>query len=161
QLTQTALSGQLGQWAIHFLTLAIFLFAFSSILGNYYYGEANIEHLTTNPTALRVYQVVVMVSVIIGAIAALDIVWTAADIFMAVMALSNPFPLSLLSPRGFTPMKTYTAQPRAGQAPNHRRRGLRPCRYSNTENGAWDDTDEVTTAKFWRDRGRKVREDGV
>src|SRR5699024_7032855 len=35
QLTQTALSGQLGQWAIHFLTLAIFLFAFSSILGNY------------------------------------------------------------------------------------------------------------------------------
>ncbi|MDN5876318.1 MAG: alanine:cation symporter family protein, partial [Brevibacterium sp.] len=97
QLTQTALSGQLGQWAIHFLTFAIFLFAFSSILGNYYYGEANIEHLTTSKVALRVYQLIVMVSVFIGAIAALDIVWTAANIFMAIMALINLFALLMLS----------------------------------------------------------------
>src|SRR5699024_441078 len=154
QLTQTALSGQLGQWAIHFLTLAIFLFAFSSILGNYDYGEANIEHLTTNRTALRVYQVVVMVSVFIGAIAALDIVWTAADIFMAVMALINLFALILLSPLVFTLLKNYMDQRRAGQEPIFRRGDLPTYRYINTEIDAWDDTDEVTTAKFWRDRGQ-------
>src|SRR5699024_7294486 len=117
QLTQTALSGQLGQWAIHFLTLAIFLFAFSSILGNYYYSEANIDHLTTNRVALRVYQVIVMVSVFIGAIAALDLVWTAADIFMAIMALINLFALLMLSPLVFSLLKNYQQQRRAGFEP--------------------------------------------
>ena len=159
QLTQTALSGQLGQWAIHFLTFAIFLFAFSSILGNYYYGEANIEHLTTNRAALRVYQVIVMVSVFIGAIAALDLVWTAADIFMAIMALINLFALLMLSPLVFSLLKNYQQQRRAGFEPVFHRGDLPTFKRINTEVDAWDGTDEVTTAKFWRDRGKKVRPD--
>ena len=159
QLTQTALSGQLGQWAIHFLTFAIFLFAFSSILGNYYYGEANIEHLTTSRTALRVYQVIVMVAVFIGSIAALDIVWSAADIFMAIMALINLFALLMLSPLVFRILKNYTDQRRAGQEPIFRRTDLPTFRYINTDVDAWDGEDEVTTTKFWQDRGKKVRSD--
>lgn len=159
QLTQTALSGQLGQWAIHFLTFAIFLFAFSSILGNYYYGEANIEHLTTSKVALRVYQLIVMVSVFIGAIAALDIVWTAANIFMAIMALINLFALLMLSPLVFNLLKNYQEQRRQGLEPIFHRSDLPTFKRINTEVDAWDGTDEVTTAKFWQDRGKKVRPD--
>ncbi|RCS84574.1 alanine/glycine:cation symporter family protein [Brevibacterium aurantiacum] len=159
QLTQTALSGQLGQWAIHFLTFAIFLFAFSSILGNYYYGEANIEHLTTSKVAMRVYQVIVMVSVFIGAIAALDIVWTAANIFMAIMALINLFALLMLSPLVFNLLKNYQQQRRQGFEPVFHRSDLPTFKRINTDIDAWDGTDEVTTAKFWQDRGKKVRPD--
>ncbi|MGO1263538.1 alanine/glycine:cation symporter family protein [Brevibacterium aurantiacum] len=159
QLTQTALSGQLGQWAIHFLTFAIFLFAFSSILGNYYYGEANIEHLTTSKVAVRVYQVIVMVSVFIGAIAALDIVWTAANIFMAIMALINLFALLMLSPLVFNLLKNYQQQRRQGLEPVFHRSDLPTFKRINTDIDAWDGTDEVTTAKFWQDRGKKVRPD--
>lgn len=159
QLTQTALSGQLGQWAIHFLTFAIFLFAFSSILGNYYYGEANIEHLTTSRVAMRVYQVIVMVSVFIGAIAALDIVWTAANIFMAIMALINLFALLMLSPLVFNLLKNYQQQRRQGLEPVFHRSDLPTFKRINTDIDAWDGTDEVTTAKFWQDRGKKVRPD--
>ncbi|TSI15084.1 sodium:alanine symporter family protein [Brevibacterium aurantiacum] len=159
QLTQTALSGQLGQWAIHFLTFAIFLFAFTSILGNYYYGEANIEHLTRSKTALRIYQVIVMVAVFIGGIAALDLVWTAADIFMAIMALINLFALLMLSPVVFSLLKNYMDQRRAGQEPIFRRGDLPTFKRINTDVDAWDGTDEVTTAKFWQDRGKKVRPD--
>ena len=159
QLTQTALSGQLGQWAIHFLTFAIFLFAFSSILGNYYYGEANIEHLTTSKVAMRVYQVIVMVSVFIGAIAALDIVWTAANIFMAIMALINLFALLMLSPLVFNLLKNYQQQRRQGLEPVFHRSDLPTFKRINTDIDAWDGTDEVTTAKFWQDRGKKVRPD--
>ncbi|MDN6373082.1 MAG: alanine:cation symporter family protein [Brevibacterium aurantiacum] len=159
QLTQTALSGQLGQWAIHFLTFAIFLFAFSSILGNYYYGEANIEHLTTSKVAMRVYQVIVMVSVFIGAIAALDIVWTAANIFMAIMALINLFALLMLSPLVFNLLKNYQQQRRQGLEPVFHRSDLPTFKRINTDIDAWDGTDEVTTAKFCQARGMKVRPD--
>src|SRR5699024_11627444 len=111
----------------------IFLIAFSSILANSYYDEANIANLTPNRTALAVYQVIVMVSVFIGAIAALDIVWTAADIFMAVMALINLFALILLSPLVFTLLKNYMDQRRAGQETIFRRGDLPTYRYINIE----------------------------
>ncbi|MDN5634859.1 MAG: alanine:cation symporter family protein [Brevibacterium sp.] len=161
QLTQTALSGQLGQWAIHFLTFAIFLFAFSSVLGNYYYGEANIEHLTRSRAALRIYQVIVMVAVFVGAIASLDIVWTAANIFMAIMALINLFALLMLSPLVFRLLKNFMDQRRAGQEPIFRRADLPSYKHISTDIEAWDDTDEVATTEFWENRGRKVRKDPV
>jgi AGCS family alanine or glycine:cation symporter len=155
QLTQIALSHQLGHWATHFLTFAIFLFAFSSILGNYYYGEANIEHLTRSKVALRIYQVIVMVAVFIGSIASLDIVWTAANIFMAIMAFINLFALLMLSPKVFKLLRNYMEQLRSKREPIFQRSDL-----PELENiDAWDNTDEVTTAQFWIARGKKVRED--
>lgn len=62
-LTQTALASQLGDWAVHFLTIAIFLFAFSSILGNDHQGEANISDLLQKKpgAAVSIYRILVMV----------------------------------------------------------------------------------------------------
>ena len=161
ELTQIALSDQLGQWAVHFLTVAIFLFAFSSILGNYYYGEANIEYLTGKRSMLRIYQLIVIVSVFAGAVMALDVVWTLANIFMAIMALINLFALLMLSPLVFRLLKNYMDQRRAGHEPIFRRADLPDYKHIRTDIEAWDDTDEVTTTEFWEKRGRNVRQDPV
>ena len=107
QLTQTALAAQLGQWAVHFLTIAIFFFAFSSIIGNYYYGESNLEFITKSKGAMLAYRLVVMVSVFIGAVIALETVWTAANIFMAIMAVINLVAVVILSDKAFTVLKHY------------------------------------------------------
>ncbi|WAL39367.1 alanine/glycine:cation symporter family protein [Brevibacterium sp. BRM-1] len=155
QLTQNALSAELGQWAIHFLTVAIFFFAFSSILGNYYYGETNIEYLTRSRGALWAYRIIVMGAVFLGAVAALDLVWTAANIFMAIMAVINLFAVAALSNKALRVLKNYTQQ---------RKAGLEPVFHEDDIDGgrgitAWDGTDEVTQPEFWAKRGRKVRDD--
>ena len=69
--------------------MAIFLFAFSSIIGNYYYGDANIRFITRRPWVLTLYRVLVGVMVLFGALATLDLAWSLADITMAFMTLIN------------------------------------------------------------------------
>ncbi|MCJ8505557.1 alanine:cation symporter family protein [Kocuria flava] len=147
-LTQSALALQLGDWAVHFLTVAIFLFAFTSVIGNYYYGEANIRFLTGSTAAMTAYRVVVLVFVFGGAVLALDLVWSLADLFMAFMATINLIALVLLAGVATRVLKNYEAQ---------RRQGLEPVFHSGdvpglSGLGAWDGTDEVTTRAYWEDR---------
>ena len=59
ELTQNALSSQIGPWASS-LAIIIFLFAFSSLLGNYYYGETNIEFIKQSKTWLTIYRIAVV-----------------------------------------------------------------------------------------------------
>ena len=55
-LTQSVLQSEIGAAGPIFVAVAIFLFAFSSIIGNYYYGEANIRFITANPKVLTIYR---------------------------------------------------------------------------------------------------------
>ena len=55
QLTQASLESQVGSWGTIFVAISLFLFAFSSIIGNYYYGEANIRFLTDKKWVLTVF----------------------------------------------------------------------------------------------------------
>ncbi|WP_172679111.1 alanine:cation symporter family protein, partial [Clostridium paraputrificum] len=73
QLTQNALSSQIGSIGSTFIAICIFLFAFSSIVGNYYYGESNIEFLTNKRVYIGIYRAAVASMVLFGAIASLDI----------------------------------------------------------------------------------------
>ena len=66
ELTQNALSSQIGPWASTFLAIIIFLFAFSSLLGNYYYGETNIAFIKESKTWLMIYRVAVVGMVFFG-----------------------------------------------------------------------------------------------
>ena len=59
QLTQQALSNEVGSIGSTFVALAILLFAFSSIIGNYYYGEANIRFITSKRSVLFIYRILV------------------------------------------------------------------------------------------------------
>ncbi|PWG67440.1 sodium:alanine symporter, partial [Enterobacter mori] len=72
-----------------FLTVAITLFAFSSVVGNYYYGQSNIEFLSKNRMILFIFRCLVVVLVFIGAVAKTDVVWSTADLFMGLMAIVN------------------------------------------------------------------------
>ena len=87
QLTQQALTNEIGASGSIFVAVALFFFAFSSILGNYYYGEANIRFITAKKWVLHTYRILVSGMVLFGSVATLDLVWSLADITMALMAV--------------------------------------------------------------------------
>ena len=114
QLTQHALTLEVGKAGGIFVAVAIFLFAFSSIIGNYYYGEANIRFITRRPWVLTLYRVLVGVMVLFGALATLDLAWSLADITMAFMTLINLVAIVLLGRQAFLLLADYVGQRRRG-----------------------------------------------
>ena len=113
-LTQAALTSQFGAFGSYFIALCILLFAFSSILGNYYYGQANIEFMKNSKWLLRAYRIFVIFMVMTGSLLKVSLVWDLADVFMGLMALTNLFAIALLSPQAFACLKDYSAQRKAG-----------------------------------------------
>lgn len=116
-LTQGAIVDGLGSWANILLVLIIFLLAFSSILGNYYYGQSNIEFITKKPGALLAYRLLAIAAVFGGALVSADVVWNFADGAMGFMAIVNLVAIALLSGIAFKLLKDYTEQRRAGLDP--------------------------------------------
>ncbi|MGL5988924.1 alanine/glycine:cation symporter family protein [Cetobacterium sp.] len=117
QLTQNALSSQVGNWGNIFIAVCILLFAFSSIVGNYYYGETNIEFLTSNKSWLNLYRVGVIGMVMFGSIGELALVWNLADLFMGLMAVLNLIAIFLLGKVAFEALKDYNLQKGNGLDP--------------------------------------------
>ncbi|WP_195205684.1 alanine/glycine:cation symporter family protein [Parabacteroides distasonis] len=114
QLTQQALSNEVGSIGSTFVALAILLFAFSSIIGNYYYGEANIRFITSKRSVLFIYRILVGGMVMFGALASLDLAWSLADVTMGLMTICNLIAISLLSHQAFLLLQDYVAQKKAG-----------------------------------------------
>lgn len=113
-LVQHDLAMQLGDWAPSVMAIFIFMFAFSSIVGNYYYGEINIAHLTKNTLYLNIFRVFVVIMVYFGSIASLNLVWNLADLFMAFMVLTNLTAILLLAKQSKVAMLDYFKQKKAG-----------------------------------------------
>ncbi|GAA2770802.1 hypothetical protein GCM10010493_80630 [Streptomyces lavendulae subsp. grasserius] len=116
-LTQSALNDTLGAWAAHVLTLVVFMLAFSSMIGNYYYGETNIAFITRRRWVLPGYRVLVLAAVVLGAMGSVSVVWNLADVFMGFMALVNLLAILPLSVIAFRLLDDYLAQRRAGLDP--------------------------------------------
>ncbi|NKX54443.1 alanine/glycine:cation symporter family protein [Arthrobacter mobilis] len=116
-LTQTAITSQLGSWASILLAVIIFLLAFSSIIGNYYYGESNIEFISQRETVLMMYRTLATAAVFLGSIASAGVIWNFADGIMGLMALTNLIAIALLSGVAFRLLRHYTAQARQGRDP--------------------------------------------
>lgn len=117
ELLQAALSSHFGSWAVSFLTIAVFLFAFTSIIGNYYYGETNIEFIKTNTKWLLIYRLAVMGMVLFGSVAEMAMVWNLADLFMALMALVNLIAITLLGRIAYAALRDYLSQKKQGKDP--------------------------------------------
>lgn len=113
-LIQENLAMQLGDWAPFAVAIFIFMFSFSSIVGNYYYGEINISHMTEKKAYLNLFRIFVVAMVYIGSIASLDLVWNLADLFMAFLVLTNVTAILLLSRQVNVCLKDYLSQKRAG-----------------------------------------------
>ena len=114
QLTQNALSSQIGSIGSTFIAICILLFAFSSIVGNYYYGESNIEFLTDKKIYIGIYRAGVGAMVLFGSVASLDVVWNMADVFMAVMAIINLIAITALGKVAYRALEDYRKQKKNG-----------------------------------------------
>ena len=114
QLTQAALTSQIGGAGNVFVAVAIMFFAFSSIIGNYYYGEANVRYLTDNKIVMTIFRLLVCGMVMFGALASLDLAWSLADLCMACMTACNLVAIVLLSKYAVCLYKDYVAQKKQG-----------------------------------------------
>ena len=114
QLTQQALTNEIGSSGSIFVAVALFFFAFSSILGNYYYGEANIRFITHRKWVLHGYRILVGGMVLFGSLATLDMVWSLADVTMALMAICNLIAILFLGKYAIRLLNDYRAQKKAG-----------------------------------------------
>ncbi|WP_016698784.1 alanine/glycine:cation symporter family protein [Actinoalloteichus spitiensis] len=117
ELTQQALAASLGAWSVHLLTLIIFLLAFTSVMGNYYYGESNLSFLTSSPAVMLGYRIVVVGVLFLGAISSLELVWNLADVTMGVMAVINLIAIAPLGAVAMRLLRDYEAQRRQGLDP--------------------------------------------
>ena len=114
-LTQAALESKIGSAGPVFIAIAIFLFAFSSIIGNYYYGEANIRFITSNTKVMTVYRIFSAgVMVVFGSLASFELVWNIVDFFMAFLTACNLIAIVLLGRYAFRLLDDYRRQKRQG-----------------------------------------------
>ena len=114
-LTQSALQNEVGGIGPIFVAIAIFLFAFSSIIGNYYYGEANIRFITSNEKVITVYRICSAgIMVMFGALASFELVWNLVDFFMALLTACNLVAITLLGRYAFRLFDDYRQQKRNG-----------------------------------------------
>ena len=117
-LTQAALEAEVGRFGTIFIAAAILLFAYSSIIGNYYYGAANIHFLTRKRWVITVYRLLSGgVFVFFGAMASLDLVWSLGDLFMALLTACNLYAIARLGKYAFRLLDDYRAQKKAGKDP--------------------------------------------
>ena len=121
-LTQAALESEIGRFGSIFVAVAILLFAYSSIIGNYYYGAANIRFLTDKKWVLTLYRILSGgVMVVFGAIASLGLVWNLGDLCMALLTACNLYAIARLGKYAFRLLDDYRAQRKAGRNPVFRR----------------------------------------
>lgn len=125
-LTQNSLEEHVGSWAPYFIAIAIIFFAFSSIMGNYYYGETNIELINAHKGWLQGYRILVLAMVMFGALAKVQLVWNMADLFMGLMAVINIVVILLLGKLASQVLDDYVVQ---------RKKGLDPQFYAKNITG--------------------------
>ena len=119
QLTQSALADHIGGIGPWFVAVAIFFFAFTSIIGNYAYSEMALAFLGIgNRTGLTVLRVLVLVMVIWGALQAVATVFNLADASMGLMATINLIAIMALSGTVVALTRDYFAQRKTGEVPH-------------------------------------------
>ncbi|TDL94126.1 alanine:cation symporter family protein [Macrococcus brunensis] len=124
-VTQAALNSHVGSFGGMFLTVAVFLFAYSSVIGNYYYGQSNIEYLTTNKTVMFIFRLLVVFMVFFGAVVKVETVWATADLFMGLMAILNITAIIGLAHVVFEVARDYADQRKKGLNPVFRTKNVK------------------------------------
>ena len=123
-LVQLSLANVYGTYAPIALAVIVFLFAFSSIVGNYYYGEVNIAFFEGDETgalpsvlaknAMNIFRVGVIVMVIFGSSAELNFIWNCADLFMGLLCITNLYAIARLGKYSFIVLEDYISQKNNG-----------------------------------------------
>ena len=106
QLTQQAFRTAFGSGGAIFLAVCLSFFAFTTIVGWYYFGESNIKYLF-GKAGLWPYRLIVLVCIVLGSIQSVDLVWSLADIFNTLMVFPNLVAIIWLSFEARVIMKDY------------------------------------------------------
>ena len=117
ELTQAAIVSQVGAWGADFLAIILFMFAFSTVIGNYAYAESNVQFIKSHWLLTALFRMLVLGWVYFGAVANVPLVWDMADMAMGTMAWINLVAILLLSPLAFLLLKDYTAKLKMGKDP--------------------------------------------
>ena len=96
QLSQYAFSTLYGKFGEIFIAICMLFFAFSTIIGWYFFGEANIRYLF-GAKAVKIYSIIVCICVALGSLQEVDLVWNMADCFNSMMVIPNAIALVALS----------------------------------------------------------------
>lgn len=120
-LTSRAMSHHLGSMGAWYLTAAIILFAYSTIIANYFYGETNVRFITEKPWALLAFRLASGVTVMAGGLMTLQQSWSIVDLAMGLITIVNLIAVILLSRYVFRLLRDYREQRRAGQNPTFHR----------------------------------------
>ena len=117
---QTALSTNFGQFGYYFVTFALLLFAFTTLLGNLFYCEGCLNYIakrTLSKKVMMVFNLCACGVIFLGALLDFGLVWNLADVLMGIMALINLPVIVLLGKPALAALKDYVAQRKAGQNP--------------------------------------------
>ena len=114
---QAAISANVGEWGIHFITFSIFAFAFSSVIGNYFYAESNILFIKNSKFLLFCFRITCVVVVFLGAQADFSLVWNLADVTMGFMAIVNIIAIFLLRNTVMKALDNYEQLKKQGKKP--------------------------------------------
>jgi len=117
---QAALSGTLGSFGPIFITVAMLLFAFTTLLGNLYYVNQALSHIIGHVPGKKfnyVYYVIASVVIFIGAGLSADVLWNIADLTMGLMAIINMPVIIYLGKYAFRALKDYKKQKKSGISP--------------------------------------------
>lgn len=117
QYVQNAVRANFGELGIHFISIAIFLFAFSSLIGNYCYAEANVKFIKDNKTVLNIFRLCCLIMIFFGTQMSLDAAWNLADLLMGFMAIVNIIAIISLGNIAIKCLKNYTDQKKQGKEP--------------------------------------------
>lgn len=116
-LTQAALTNSLDGgtgWTVVFMTVVILLFCYSSVLGYSVFAEINISYLGWGKVGTYGLRIAMILAVGVGAVVALELAWTLADLALALMTIMNMIAVALLGRYGYRCLKDYDRQRRAG-----------------------------------------------
>lgn len=119
-LVQAAWQTFYGSAGQHLVTVALCLFAFTTLIGNYFYAEANLAYLlrrAPKDIELFIFRVVCALIVFVGATAEFSVAWNIADILMGIMALINIPVIIVLGGKAFRALADYQRQRAEGKDP--------------------------------------------
>ena len=117
ELTQYALETQVGKAATWFIAIAVYLFAMTSIIANYYYGETNLNFIHQSRSIIYPFRIIVGTMVMVGALSTLEFVWAISDITMGMMTLCNIMALLFLGKYAMRLLADYRRQLKEGKDP--------------------------------------------
>jgi len=114
-VTQEGFNIAFGPIGKMFLAICLTFFAFTTVIGWYYFGENNVRFLFKGKTAIRIYQVIVLVFIVLGSYQKVNLVWDLADMFNGIMVMPNLIALFFLYGESKKLLRDYDSQIEKGE----------------------------------------------